>query len=1340
MLLCMERSPGSTVWKNAVFAEWVTRWLRKGQPDVRPRQGEADFTVQSLEPRLLLSTVLEGADPRTDRNLAGDAVPVAEIQIDPSSYSSVTETPLKGLSVALTCDAAEVDTAACDVTATGRIDVWDYPLQSLAEKGIRTLVIQGMDETDDTLVVDLSCGDLPLAVTFHGGDGGYDTLIVTGVSDGAYAPGAVYGDGTVQAGASSISFTGLEPVIIDGASSFTFTTPGSQDIIRVDSLWPGWNRVSGTSDNAVFESVSFTHVTSFVIDTATNDADGSDNDTITIASNLVASGLQNLTIASGSGDDILYTSDLSLPLTGGTFSFDGGEDSDRIVGPSAATTWSISSTGSGNVGGSSGLVFTNVEALAGGSGQDTYVLGDGASFGGTIDGGSGQNGLDYSAYATAVAVDLAGGTATGTTRITNIGNVTGGAGDDTLTGDAKANILRGGAGADTLTGAAGHDTLEGGAGADTFVFSDGWNNDTLDAGTDSDTLDMTAVTTDVVVTLHSDGTVSATDSTNHLTHVAGIDAILCGSGDNRIVFQRGASFSGTIDAGSGGNNTVDFSDYRTPVLVDLSTGTVTVGGSLSGTTVLGLNTTTPVRYLNNGAGVAQATVTLETLLSSLNHGSGVHTAALSLTRGTLLSSLNNGLGVHTATLMAATSLTSFPVFDLDAGDDLQITLTTGEAIRVDLGTPATLGQVLDLIQKADSRLAAAINSSGTGIDISDMAGGLGNLVVADLGSSTLAASLGLVGTGTGRILYGRAAAYDLRITLTDWSSVLVDIGSATTVGAVLDAIMAADSRVTAVINAAGTGIDVSDMAGGEEYLTADNLNGSTTAADLGLTGSSTGSLLNGTTLVHDLLLTLSDGSTLKVSLAGATTVGEAIDAINATDSRIYAELNEAGDAIQITDATAGSGNLTGSNLAGSTAATDLGLATTGSGALLEGQSLVNDLRITLTKGTAVSSVEVNLGNPTTISEVLAAIQAADSRLTAAINADGDGINIIDSTGSTLTIASLNGCSAAEDLGIAGTGTGGTLTGTAILGSAVDTTFTNVQNAVGGSADDVFIGTSGNNRFSGRDGSDTYRFTEGWGTDTIEDDGTTGTDTLDFSGVTSDLTITIQADGKVTVTAGANTLEDAEGIDAIIAGSGSDVFKFENGARFDGALDGGTGGTNTLDFSQYVAAVVVDLAAGTAQASGTTTTISHFVDVTGGSAGDTLTGDANANRLEGRDGNDTLAGGQANDTLVGGSGDDTYVITADGGTETITELAGGGVDTLDYSSYTAGMQWTVGGTLPGITGAANVEKAILAQATTASRARFRTTPSCSAPIGARTRSWTARPRTATPWTSPASTNP
>ncbi len=522
------------------------------------------------------------------------------------------------------------------VTASGTINVWDFCPALLAESGIRGLIIQGTDETDDMLVVDLSRGALPLPVTFHGGAGGYDTLVITGMAVGSYTPGQIFGDGLIQAGASTISFTGLEPILIDGAtvtgtgptgldtsglrSTLTFTTPGSADVITIDSPAPGQNRISGTSGGVAFESITFTNVQTVVIDAGTHDVAGSDADTVTIASDLVATGLGSLTISTGSGNDTLVV--LSPPVADGTFSFDGGTGSDTIWGPAADVTWNLSGSYAGNLDGTTGLVFTNVESLVGGSGQDTFVFVDGVSFAGTIDGGGGTNTLDYSAWTTGVTVNLAAGTATGTTAISYIQDVIGGFGNDTLTGDANDNVLVGTAGDDTYVFDAdsplGNDTIierpEGGT--DTLDFS---STTTVGVTIDLSRADRQTVCAYLSLQLSAGDvienviggsgadTITGNSLDNALTGGPGKDTLIGGAGVDTVVETRNVDFTlkdgslkigGEVDTLSGiesarltggaGANLLDASGFTLgPVVLDGGGGNDTLRGGTGNDRLIG---------------------------------------------------------------------------------------------------------------------------------------------------------------------------------------------------------------------------------------------------------------------------------------------------------------------------------------------------------------------------------------------------------------------------------------------------------------------------------------------------------------------------------------------------------------------------------------------------------------------------------------------------------------------------------------------------------------------------------------------------------------------------------
>ena len=105
-----------------------------------------------------------------------------------------------------------------------------------------------------------------------------------------------------------------------------------------------------------------------------------------------------------------------------------------------------------------------VDCIIGLAGDDTLKGGGGAD---KLDGGAGTDTASYAGSAHGVIVDLSistgqaaeGISPAGGDVLSNIENITGSGGNDTLTGDASANVINGGAGGDTMTGGAGTDTL-----------------------------------------------------------------------------------------------------------------------------------------------------------------------------------------------------------------------------------------------------------------------------------------------------------------------------------------------------------------------------------------------------------------------------------------------------------------------------------------------------------------------------------------------------------------------------------------------------------------------------------------------------------------------------------------------------------------------------------------------------------------------------------------------------------------------------------------------------------------------------------------------------------------
>ncbi|MFM7843859.1 MAG: MBG domain-containing protein, partial [Planctomycetota bacterium] len=310
-------------------------------------------------------------------------------------------------------------------------------------------------------------------------------------------------------------------------------------------------------------------------------------------------------LAGGAGNDILY----------------GGSSDDIIVG------------GAGN------------DQLVGNAGNDLYWFDATTAIGSdTVADSGGIDTFDYSGT-TGIAVSVNLGLTT--TQVVNanhsvtlnisavIENANGGDGNDTLIGNASANVLNvnggndtlqgldgadtlnGGNGNDTLDGGAGNDSLAGGAGNDRYIFSltTTMGADTLTESTagDSDTIDLTGSTanatldlatstTQVVSTLltltlngASDGyfeNATGGSGSDVLTGTSGVNVLMGGGGSDTLNGREGDD---TMVGGAGNDS------YLFDVDLELGTKTIDETGGGSDTFDFSLTTAESV-YYDLGAG------------------------------------------------------------------------------------------------------------------------------------------------------------------------------------------------------------------------------------------------------------------------------------------------------------------------------------------------------------------------------------------------------------------------------------------------------------------------------------------------------------------------------------------------------------------------------------------------------------------------------------------------------------------------------------------------------------------------------------------------------------------
>ncbi len=185
-----------------------------------------------------------------------------------------------------------------------------------------------------------------------------------------------------------------------------------------------------------------------------------------------------------------------------------------------------------------------VNKLYGNDGDDVLIGGEGADL---LDGGDGFDIVSYATSAAGMVMTFGrpeGGDAAGDVWISIEGlegsqfddRLTGGNGDDYLSGLGGVDYLIGGNGNDMLIGGAGDDVLDGGNGSDMLI--GGTGNDILNGGNGADTIDGDAGD-DVIDGGNDNDTLRGGDGADHIDGGNGDDTLEGGAGVDMLIGGNG---------------------------------------------------------------------------------------------------------------------------------------------------------------------------------------------------------------------------------------------------------------------------------------------------------------------------------------------------------------------------------------------------------------------------------------------------------------------------------------------------------------------------------------------------------------------------------------------------------------------------------------------------------------------------------------------------------------------------------------------------------------------------------------------------------------------------------
>ncbi len=269
--------------------------------------------------------------------------------------------------------------------------------------------------------------------------------------------------------------------------------------------------------------------------------------------------------------------------SGRTLTFPGSGVSaiENLSGGSAADTFDISTSRTGNIDGGDGANTFNLGgtgtlvtgSLSAGAGDDTFNFNSNASITGTLDGGAGVDALDWSGSTLDVVfalpaigtidgvrgdlVPLIASTGAGfdninafTASATALSTFSGNNDDTNITVDG-VNSFTGDSNSFASVSFTNFDTIITGVGDDDFTFAGGTLAGAIDGGNGANTLTADNGTNLWTITGAADGTMTGLGES-----FINIDDVTGGTGDDEFTVIGTSAFAGTIDGGAGTNTLV----------------------------------------------------------------------------------------------------------------------------------------------------------------------------------------------------------------------------------------------------------------------------------------------------------------------------------------------------------------------------------------------------------------------------------------------------------------------------------------------------------------------------------------------------------------------------------------------------------------------------------------------------------------------------------------------------------------------------------------------------------------------------------------------------------------